>query len=148
MGYEIEVVEAPEQPTAIVPLSTTWPELPEQAGEAFDEVWALLRKEEGLRFDGHNVILYKDGVPNVEIGVIVTRTFPTEGRVQASVLPAARVARTVHVGDYDTLAEAHQAVREWCEAEGHEVVGPRWEIYGDWNEEHPELVETEVCWQL
>jgi hypothetical protein len=28
------------------------------------------------------------------------------------------------------------------------VVGPRWEIYGDWNDEHPELVETEVCWQL
>jgi effector-binding domain-containing protein len=148
MGYEIEVVEASEQTTAVVPLSTTWPELPERAGEAFDEVWAFLRREEGLRFDGHNVILYKDGVPNVEVGVIVTRSFPPEGRVQASVLPAARVARTVHLGGYDRLAEAPQAVREWCEAEGHEVVGPRWEIYGDWNDEHPELVETEVCWQL
>jgi effector-binding domain-containing protein len=148
MGYEIEVIEAPEQPTAVVALSTTWPDLPAEAGDAFDEVWDFLRREEGLRFDGHNVILYKDGQPNVEVGVIVTGPFPGEGRVQASVLPAAKVARTVHRGGYDKLAEAHQAGREWCEAEGHEVVGPRWEIYGDWDDENPEAVETEVCWQL
>src|SRR5215510_1250772 len=82
MGYEIEVIEAPEQPTAVVSLSTTWPELPAQAGEAFDEVWAFLRREEGLRFDGHNVILYRDGQPHVEVGVIVTGSFEPEGRVQ------------------------------------------------------------------
>ena len=98
MDYEVEVVEVPERQTAVVPLSTTWPELPAEAGSAFDEVWAFVRKEEGLRFDGHNVILYLDGVPNVEVGVIVTRTFPPEGRVQASILPAATVARTVHRG--------------------------------------------------
>jgi effector-binding domain-containing protein len=145
MEWEVEIVDAPERLTAVVPLETTWPELPAAAGAAFDDVWALLRATDGLRFDGHNVILYKDGVPNVEVGVIVTRTFPPEGRVVPSTLPAAKVARTVHRGSYAGLADAHQAVHDWCREHGHEIVGPRWEIYGDWHEDEDQL-ETEVAW--
>ena len=66
----------------------------------FDDVWAFLRLDgqERLRSDGHNVILYKDGVPHAEVGVIVTEAFDDAGRVTASVLPGATVARTVHRG--------------------------------------------------
>ncbi|HET6950529.1 MAG TPA: GyrI-like domain-containing protein [Acidimicrobiales bacterium] len=147
MGYDIEVVDAPERLTAVVVLSTTWPGLPEAAGAAFDDVWAFLAGEEGLRDRGHNVILYKDAVPNVEVGVEVTRTFPPAGRVEPSVLPGGRVARTVHRGGYDGLPAAHRAVREWCTANGHDVAGPRWEIYGDWDDD-PARCETEVVWLL
>ena len=110
MGYDIEVAETAEQPTAVVALATTWPELPAEAG-AFDDVWAFLRLDgqERLRSDGYNVILYKDGVPHAE-GVIVTEAFDDAGRVTASVLPGATVARTVHRGLHEHLADAHQAV--------------------------------------
>jgi effector-binding domain-containing protein len=147
MTYDIEVTDAPERLTAVVALSTTWPELPGEAGAAFDEVWAYVAGRDGLRDDGHNVILYKDAVPNVEVGVEVTRVFEPEGRVAPSVLPGGSVARTVHRGGYDLLPAAHQAVHEWCEANGHEVAGPRWEIYGDWHDD-PDRLETEVVWLL
>ena len=98
MGYEIELVEAPERPTAVVPVSTTWPELPAEAGSAFDEVWDFLRRQDGLRFDGHNVILYKDGVPNVEVGVIVARL--VVGEPGAIRLPRQRV-RAMHDAKVD-----------------------------------------------
>ena len=45
------------------------------------------------------------------------------------------------------LPAAHQAVREWCEANGHEVAGPRWEIYGHVHDD-PDRQETEVVWLL
>jgi effector-binding domain-containing protein len=150
MGYEIEVADGvPAQPTAVVALATTWPDLPAAAGAAFDEVWAFLRSEagEGLRTDGHNVMYYLDGVPNVEVGVIVAGGFAPCGRVRPSALPGGRVARTVHRGSYEHLAEAHNAVRRWCEDNGYEVAGPRWEVYGDWHEDETRL-ETEVAWQL
>lgn len=147
MEWQIEVLEAPERPTAVVALATTWPDLPAAAGAAFDEVWAVVRDDEGLRADGHNVILYKDAVPNVEVGVEVTRAFEAVGRVEPSVLPAGTVARTIHHGSYAGLPGAHEAVRAWCDAHGHTVTGQRWEIYGDWHDDQDQL-ETEVAWQL
>ena len=147
MTWEIEVVEVPERLTAAVAVSTTWPDLPTEAGAAFDDVWALLRSPEGedLRDEGHNVILYKDGQPNAEVGVLVTRTFEPEGRVVPSVLPAGKVVRTIHRGDYDGLAGAHEAVRQWCDDNDTPVTGVRYEIYGDWFDDVSK-VETEVAW--
>jgi effector-binding domain-containing protein len=133
----------------VVALATTWPDLPAAAGEAFDDVWALLDSDQGqdLRARGRNVILYKDAVPNVEIGVEVARTFDASGRVGPSTLPGGTVARTVHRGSYQDLPAAHEAVRAWCEAHGHAVTGQRWEVYGDWDDD-PDKVETEVAWLL
>ena len=45
-----------------------------------DQVWAFLRDSD-LRTDGHNVMFYKDDVPNVEVGVQVTQAFMPSGRV-------------------------------------------------------------------
>lgn len=149
MAWEIEVVDAPERLTAVVALETTWPDLPAAAGEAFDDVWALLRSDDGedLPAGGRNVILYKDAVPHVEVGVEVARTFDATGRVEPSSLPGGTVARTVHRGSYEDLPAAHEAVRVWCEEHSHEVTGQRWEVYGDWHDD-PEQLETEVAWLL
>jgi effector-binding domain-containing protein len=91
------------------------------------------------------VILYKDGQPNAEVGVLVTRTFEPEGRVVPSVLPGGKVVRTIHRGDYDGLAGAHEAVRRWCDENDTPVTGVRYEIYGDWFDDVSQ-VETEVAW--
>jgi effector-binding domain-containing protein len=76
-------------------------------------------------------MLYRDDVPNVEVGVQVAGPFTPAGRVIPSALPAGQVATTVHRGPYDGLGTAHQAVLAWCAARGHRVQGTRWEIYGD-----------------
>jgi len=54
---------------------------------------------------------------------------------------------TIHRGPYGELGAAHQAVVRWCEAEGRELTGERWEVYGDW-EEDPALLETTVFYRL
>jgi effector-binding domain-containing protein len=123
-------------------------EFPTLWGRLLDQVRAFLRGSGGdLWTGGHNVMLYKDDVPNVEVGVQVTRTFAASGRVVPSVLPAGRVARTVHRGPYDRVGDANDAVLRWCAARGLELAGPRWEIYGDPRED-PDEQETEVCWLL
>jgi len=146
MEYDVELTTTAESPTAVVAATTTWERFPTLWKEMLDQVWAFLR-EGDLRTDGHNVMLYKDDVPNVEVGVQVTRPFTPKGRVIPSRLPGGRVARTVHRGPYDRLSEPHRAVRAWCAARGLALAGPRWEIYGDWREDPAEL-ETEVCYLL
>jgi effector-binding domain-containing protein len=96
---------------------------------------------------GHNVMLYWDDVPNVEVGVQVAETFAPSGRVVPSALPAGRIASAIHRGPDDELDGAHRAIREWCAARGHKLTGTRWEIYGDW-QENPEELETEVTYLL
>jgi effector-binding domain-containing protein len=75
-------------------------------------------------------MLYKDDVPNVELGAEVSEPFEAVGRVVCSTLPGGRVATTLHRGAYEKIGSAHEAVIAWCDANGLERTGVRWEIYG------------------
>jgi effector-binding domain-containing protein len=99
-----------------------WPEL-------LDEVWTVARSTDAI-VPGRNVMLYKDDVPHVEIGAEVSEPFEAVGRVVCSTLPGGRAATTLHRGAYDKIGSAHEAVIAWCDANGLERTGVRWEIYG------------------
>jgi effector-binding domain-containing protein len=144
--YEVTLRTVPASPTAVVAAATTWDEFPKLWMSLLDEVYAFVRGG-GATQTGHNVMLYRDDVPNVEVGVQVSGPFEPTGRVVPSALPAGEIATALHRGPYDALDEAHLAVRTWCAARGHALTGVRWEIYGDWSED-PNDLETEVCYQL
>jgi effector-binding domain-containing protein len=131
VGVSARTVE--RTPTAAVAAAVTWAEFPALWRPMLDEVWSFLRggAPEGLYRQGHNVMLYKDDVPNVEVGVQVTGSFDSVGRVTASSLPGGLVATATHIGPVSALGDTHQAVRQWSEANGYRLAGPRWEIYGD-----------------
>src|SRR5215471_11461546 len=76
-------------PTAVVMAATTWAEFPQLWRPMLDEVWNYLRVSapDGLWKHGHNVMLYKDDAPDVEVGVQVTRSFDSHGAVVPSALP-------------------------------------------------------------
>ena len=120
-------------PTAVVKAATTWAEFPDLWGKLLGQVWGFLRGSApaGLWADGHNVMFYKDDVPNVEVGVQVTRPFDSHGSVVPSVLPGGLVVGATHAGPIADLGETYGAVRDWATANGYKLAGPRWEIYGD-----------------
>lgn len=64
-----------------------------------------------------------------EVGVPVGRLVHETGRVQVSLLPAAKVARTIYRGPYEGLGEAWGEFEEWIAAEGHECAAGLWECY-------------------
>ena len=144
--YPVTVETRAPSPTAVVAATTTWAEYPTLWGKLLDEVYAFVRTG-GATQDGHNVMLYKDDIPNVEVGVQVAAPFEGDGRVVSSALPAGQVASTVHRGPYRALDEAHVAVKAWCQSHRHTLTKVRWEIYGDPHPD-PEQTETEVCWLL
>ena len=146
MTYDVAVRTVAASPTAVVAQRTTWDEFPRLWDQLLDEVYALVRAG-GVAKAGHNVMLYRDDVPNVEVGLQVAGPFGANGRVILSELPAGRVATTVHRGTYDGLGAAHEAVHAWCAKNGHELTRTRWEVYGDWHED-PTQVETEISWVL
>jgi effector-binding domain-containing protein len=145
---EVLVVAVDERATVVVRETTTWAEFPTLWRGLLDEVYAAVRVDgEGGGPGWKNVMLYKDDLPSVEVGVLGHGPFEATGRVVGSVLPAGEVARTVHRGSYARLDLAHRAVVDWCRRNGRSVAGPRWEVYGHWRE-NPEELETEVSYLL
>jgi len=53
----------------------------------------------------------------------------------------------VHVGAYDRLKEAHDAIHAWRKANNRVFAGKSWEIYGDWSDD-PSKLETTVRYLL
>jgi effector-binding domain-containing protein len=146
MTYEVSVRDVAGRPTAVVAAATTWPEFPALWKELLDEVWACLRAG-GIRSGCPNVMLYRDDVPHVEVGVELRQPCPLTGRVIASALPAGQVAMTVHRGSYAGLGPAHRAVLDWCATQGRQLAGPRWAIYGP-HRDDPAEIETEIYYLL
>jgi effector-binding domain-containing protein len=133
MTVEVTVQTIETTPTAVVAAAATWTEFPKMWGPMLDKVWSFLRGEapEGLYKHGHNIMLYKDDVPNVEVGVEVNDSFATAGDVVASTLPGGLVATATHTGPIAQIGDTHHAVSEWSKANGYRLAGPHWEIYGD-----------------
>ena len=120
-------------PTAVVMVATTWAEFPNVWGPMLGQVWSFLRGSApaGLWTHGHNVMLYKDDVPNVEVGVQVTGRFDPHGSVVPSALPGGLVVAATHTGPVSQIGETYSAIRGWASTNGYRLAGPRWEIYGD-----------------
>ena len=69
------------------------------------------------------------------------------GGVVSSSTPAGRVARRCTPGPTTGSGPRTSPCRAWCAAEAHTIVGPAWEIYGDWDDD-PTKLETEVLYRL
>jgi hypothetical protein len=87
LGYVIAVMPQQARPTAVVAAATTWQEFPGVWKGMLDEVWAVVNAA-ALGRGCRNVMLYRDDVPNVEVGVELLEPCPLGGRVVASMLPA------------------------------------------------------------
>jgi effector-binding domain-containing protein len=149
-GARIVRVEA--RSTAVVAQTTTWSEFPMLWRTLLDQVYEFVRPRPELGTgDGgelwQNVMLYTNQRPDVEVGVLVSKAFRSEGPVILSALPAGDVATATHRGDYAQLGATHDAVRDYAVARGRELAGACWEIYGH-ARPNPSESETEVFWLL
>lgn len=137
MARDIGIVEVVETPIAAVAGHITFADIPGKLMPMMDKVWAFIRGNE-IKGHGHNVWLYRpteNGELDVEVGVQLPVPFEGQGDVQRLATPGGRAAHTVHYGEYDQLPKVHQAVMDWCEAEGHKLAGVDWEVYGDWHDD-------------
>ena len=146
MDDDVALVEVEPRPTAVVAARTNWQDFPALWGQLLGEVWECLRAG-GIHRGCRNIMLYRDDVPNVEVGVLLDQPCPLTGRVVASALPGGTAAMSVHRGDFGGVGTAHDAVLGWCAAHGHRPNGTRWEVYGP-HDDDPAKQWTEVYWLL
>jgi effector-binding domain-containing protein len=136
-------------PLAVIRRQARASELSRVVPECCGLVWNAVRAQQAQA--GRHVAIYWDGSIRLEVGVEIYEPFAEDGQVVRSATPAGAVAWTTHFGPYSGLGSAHEAIRQWCGANNHELAGPNWEIYGHWQSEwntNPSQVRTDVYYLL
>ncbi len=134
----VSLVDVTPRRTAVVADTVAWEDFPSVWRPMLDEVYAFVRQcpEFAAALEGTpgphwtNVMLYRSGSPNVEVGVLAPSPFAPHGRVVESVLPGGRAATATHQGDPGAIGETHDRVKEYLRANGLEPTGTLWEVYG------------------
>jgi effector-binding domain-containing protein len=151
MKYQVVVETARAELVAGVRTSVRIGDVARAWKPALDEVWAFLRANKELR-PGHNLFLYhhpecRNEAMMVDFGVQIASRFEPQGNVRCVETPAGDVASTVHLGPYDRLVDAHNAIHVWCAANSRNIARTSWETYGDWNDD-PARLQTTVKYLL
>src|SRR5664279_2435590 len=136
MTHQVVVERVPSELIAAVRVVVPVGGVARAWGPAIDQVWAYLRANPQVARE-LNLFLYhhpaRAGDPiTAEFGVQVAQRFEPAGEVRCVATPAGEVARTVHVGPYDQLGDAHAAIQAWSVANGRKIGAASWETYGHW----------------
>ncbi|HEY4739183.1 MAG TPA: GyrI-like domain-containing protein [Candidatus Acidoferrales bacterium] len=151
MKYDVVVEAAQTEFVAAVRATVPIGDIARAWKPALDQVWAFLKTHSELR-PGHNLFLYhhaerRNEPMNIDFGVQVARPFEREGDVRCIETPAGEVARTVHIGPYDRLTDAHNALHAWCDRHHRKIGRVSWEVYSGWNNDSA-LLETKIKYLL
>ncbi len=133
------IIQTEVQLTAIIRLTVPRAEIQQVMGPAIAEVMAATGAQgiaAGPVFSYHPRM--DPEVFDFEVGVPVTKPVTPAGRVQASQLPAARVARTAYQGPYEGLAAAWGEFGKWIAAAGYQATPDLWECYVQGPESNPD----------
>src|SRR5207302_11436625 len=104
MSVHVTLVSVEATPTAVVAATTTWGEFPSLWKPMLDKVWSFLANAPaGLYKDGHNVMLYKDDLPSVEIGVQANQRCEGSGDILSSSISGGVGATARHARPIDRI---------------------------------------------
>jgi effector-binding domain-containing protein len=148
-SYAVEVQQVESVPLAVVRRQARQDELSQLVPQCCGLVWEAVKAQRTKA--GRHVAIYWDGSIRLEVGVELQGLFVDDGEVVRSATPAGAVVSATHFGPYGGLGGAHDAIHQWCEANGRELAGPNWEIYGHWEpawNDDPSRIRTDVFYLL
>jgi effector-binding domain-containing protein len=129
--YTVATTRIVARPTAVVRGKVPLTEVGGFVAHAFGSVAAYLERLDvamaGMPYGRFRHL--GDGEFEVEAGFPVATPIEPEGEVEPSSLPGGPAVSTWHLGPYDRVGPAYEAVLGWIERHGYEPEGPAWEVY-------------------
>ena len=128
--YEIHQRVLSETQTAAVRATLTADGIGDWIGDAYGAVAHVIAAS-GLSPIGPPYARYHrgNGSIDVEAGFPIADRVREDGPVVAASLPGGTAIVTTHVGPYDQMEPAYDALRAWAADHGYVCVGDAWETY-------------------
>ena len=133
MTYQTVAADLQAQQVACMHSRILPGEIPTFLTAAYSRVPAAIAQE-GLRLNGPPYARYRfeeDGTIDVEAGFPVCGEIAPTGDVGPGTLPGGHVITTLHVGAYDRVGDAYDALETYLSKNGYESAGAGWECYLD-----------------
>ena len=150
MLYEIREQQEPDRHLAVTRFTASPDQIGARMGQAFGSVFAYLGRH-GLEPLGPPIGCYEMGAGTFEVraGCAVGEPVEAEGDVEPFFLAGGPALVTEHVGPYDELAKAYDALEAHAREFGQELDrSVMWEEYLTGPEVPPEQMRTVVHWPL
>jgi effector-binding domain-containing protein len=153
MAYNVQLRHRPRRHLAVVKFECGVPDIGRNMSQAFSDVAEYLQNE-GIEMQSPAIAYYEPAAPGFKIsaGFPVAEPVKGNGRVVAAVLPESDVATTTHVGPYNQLPVAYEAIQAWMKANEREPAdvggGVMWEEYWTPPPAPPAQTRTDVYWPL
>ena len=146
MVSAVNVVEVQPCPLATIRGQADRTSLSKVIRQLFDRFYAAPPKMER----GLNVVLYHGNPAHgttIDVGVQALSPFEPSGDVIALSTPGGTAATVTHLGPYERLGEAYEAILAWLAQNGREPGEMSWEVYGHWTDNQAEL-RTDIYFLL
>ena len=130
-GYEIQVRALDEQPVAVCAATLAVAAIGPWLSQVYGTVAGVLGAQ-GAGPAGPPFARYHplgDDRFRVEAGFPVSAPIEAAGEVTAATLPGGPAAFTVHIGPYEDMKPAYDALDAWIRDHGGEPRGDPWEVY-------------------
>ena len=151
MSYDVTIGHEHGRHLAVSRFDARPEEMGAKQGQAFGKVAGYLGGI-GVPIEGPAVSCYERGEDtfHVSSGFVVAGPIEDADGVEPLQLPDVDIATTTHVGPYEQLGQAYDALKEGVTAQGRQVdeAAMMWEEYLTGPEVPPEETTTVVHWPL
>lgn len=151
MNYDCRIVEVKDQPVLTMRTVAAVEDLPAFLGEAFSTIGQYLdeigEQPTGMPFAAYHNMDMK--ALEVEAGFPVARMVPGKGKIESGKINGGKFGITLHVGEYDSVGPAYDALAAFVKQKGYTPSGVAYEYYLNDPSENPNVKpETEIRFPL
>ncbi len=150
LPYTCEIKDQPERPTLSVRTHAAAQDLPQLFGQIYGALMQYMN-EMGVYPAGEPFAAYYNmDMQNldIEIGFPIAKPVPDRGEIRCGALPAGKFASTMHIGPYDSVGPAYEALAQFVKASGSEPTGVAYEFYFSGPETPPAEIRTQIVFPL
>jgi effector-binding domain-containing protein len=131
LTYQCQLFDRQAQPTLVIRTRTSVQMMPQVLGQAWGAIVQYAGRI-GIQPSGPPFVAYhnmdmKD--LDLEIGFPFVQQLTGKGEILAGEIPAGRAAGCLHVGPYNQVGAAYEALQKWMEACGYTPSGVAYEFY-------------------
>ncbi len=151
MSYQCELINRPAQPMLAIRTRSAVQNLSAVLGQAYDAVMQQASQQGAQPAGAPFVAYYNMDMQDLDIaaGFPFAQKLAGQGKVQAGEIPGGPAATCLHVGPYDQVGGAYEALQKWLQANGRETTGIAYEFYlNDPQVTPPAQLQTQVVFPL
>jgi effector-binding domain-containing protein len=151
MLYQCELVNRSTQPTLAIRTRAAVQNLPQVMGQAYGAIMQYAGQL-GVQPCGAPFVAYFNMDMqdlDIAIGFPFAQELTGHGEIQAGEIPGGKAVTCMHIGPYDQVGGAYEAVQKWLEANSYIPVGVAYEFYlNDPQTTPPSELQTQVVFPL